>query len=401
MSEGGRPATDPARDAGSVPVGTDAPALSLEGVVKRFGEVVAVAGVTFDIGRREFFSLLGPSGCGKTTTLRILAGFETPTSGRILIEGRDASRLAPHERDTNMVFQSYALFPHMTVGQNIAFGPQRKKLAKAEVESRVRESLEAVQLADYAKRYPRELSGGQQQRVALARALANRPAVLLLDEPLGALDLKLREGMQFELKRIQREVGISFVYVTHDQGEALTMSDRIAVMNAGVVEHLGTPEEIYLRPATLFVAGFIGQTTFLPCQVDTAGGGGAEVTLPGGGRCRVDRSGSGVAAGREGVLIVRPEHVRLSTERPPQDRPALPVRVREETFQGSVVRYQLDGPDGRTLAALVPLEEREDVHPGVDAWASWLPEWAYLLPAGPDAEALVAPDGSFIDPTDG
>jgi spermidine/putrescine transport system ATP-binding protein len=188
--------------------------------------------------------------------------------------------------------------------------------------------------------------------------------------------------------------------VTHDQGEALTMSDRIAVMNAGVVEHLGTPEEIYLRPATLFVAGFIGQTTFLPCRVESVGGGGAEVTLPGGSRCRVDRSGDGVAVGREGVLIVRPEHVRLSSERPPPERPALPVRVREETFQGSVVRYQLDGPDGRTLAALVPLEEREDVHPGVDAWASWLPEWAYLLPAGPDAEALVAPDGSFIDPTD-
>jgi spermidine/putrescine transport system ATP-binding protein len=377
----------------------DAPALSLDHVVKRFGDVVAVAGITFDIGRREFFSLLGPSGCGKTTTLRILAGFETPTEGRILIEGRDASRLAPHERDTNMVFQSYALFPHMTVGQNIAFGPQRKKLGKAETERRVLESLAAVQLEGYVKRFPRELSGGQQQRVALARALANRPAVLLLDEPLGALDLKLREEMQFELKRIQREVGISFVYVTHDQGEALTMSDRIAVMNAGVVEHLGTPEEIYLRPATLFVAGFIGQTSFLPCRIESAGDG-AEVTLPGGSRCRVDRTGSGIERGGEGIVIVRPEHVRLSAERPPAERPSLPVRVREETFQGSVIRYQLDGPDGRLLSALVPLEEREDVHPGVDAWASWLPEWAYLLPVDL-AGGLEAAEEVLSAPTDG
>ena len=219
----------------------DGVALSLDHVVKRFGEVVAVDGISFDVGRREFFSLLGPSGCGKTTTLRMLAGFETPTEGRIFVDGRDASRFAPHERDTNMVFQSYALFPHMTVAQNVAFGPQRKKLTRREVEQRVQDSLSAVRLEGYGKRYPRALSGGQAQRVALARALANQPSVLLLDEPLGALDLKLREEMQFELKRIQREVGISFVYVTHDQGEALTMSDRIAVMNGGTPTWCSSP----------------------------------------------------------------------------------------------------------------------------------------------------------------
>jgi len=373
-----------------------APVLTLEGVVKRFGDVVAVAGISFDIARREFFSLLGPSGCGKTTTLRMLAGFETPSEGRILLEGRDASRLAPHERDTNMVFQSYALFPHMTVAQNVAFGPQRKRLARGEIERRVGASLAAVHLEGYAKRYPRELSGGQQQRVALARALANQPAVLLLDEPLGALDLKLREEMQFELKRIQREVGISFVYVTHDQGEALTMSDRIAVMNGGVVEHLGTPEEIYLRPATLFVAGFIGQTSFLPCRVVALDPTGAEVRLRGGEAVRVDRSGEGVHSDMDGMLVVRPEHVRLSSGAPPPGRPTIAVRVQEELFQGSVVRYQLAARDGLTIAALVPLEERADVHPGDDAWASWLPDWGYLLPGRPPSEppSPDAPDGA-------
>ena len=366
----------------------DGPVLSLDRVVKRFGEVVAVDGITFEVGRREFFSLLGPSGCGKTTTLRMLAGFEVPTEGRIVVDGRDASRLAPHERDTNMVFQSYALFPHMTVAQNVAFGPQRKRLGRREVEARVHGSLAAVRLDGYGKRYPRELSGGQQQRVALARALANQPSVLLLDEPLGALDLKLREEMQFELKRIQRDVGISFVYVTHDQGEAITMSDRIAVMNGGVVEHLGTPEEIYLRPATLFVAGFIGQTSFLPCRVESVGPDGAEIDIRGGNRCRVTRVGSEVAAGSDGVLVVRPEHVRLTAGEPASGVPSVRVRVADEVFQGSVVRYQLDGPDGVRVAALVPVEARAGVHPGADAWASWLPDRAYLLPAAGHGERV-------------
>jgi spermidine/putrescine transport system ATP-binding protein len=368
------PAGPEATDAG------DRPALSLRGVVKRFGDVVAVDGVSFDVGRREFFSLLGPSGCGKTTTLRMLAGFEAPTEGELLIDGRDASRLAPHERDTNMVFQSYALFPHMTVAQNVAFGPQRKRLGRAAVETRVREALAAVRLDAYAGRYPRELSGGQQQRVALARALANQPSVLLLDEPLGALDLKLREEMQFELKRIQRDVGISFVYVTHDQGEALTMSDRIAVMNGGVVEHLGTPEEIYLRPATLFVAGFIGQTSFLPCRFEAMHADGVDIDLFGR-RSSVPRVGPGVTAGSDGLVMVRPEHVRLAVDEPEAGVPAVKVRVVDEVFQGSVVRYQLETTTGTAVAALVPLEDRIDVAPGDETWASWAPSWSYVLPA--------------------
>jgi spermidine/putrescine transport system ATP-binding protein len=366
-------------------------AMSLIGVKKRFGDVTAVDGIDFDIAHREFFSLLGPSGCGKTTTLRMLAGFERPSEGRILLEGRDASSVPPNERDTNMVFQSYALFPHMTVAQNIAFGPQRKRLSRKDTEERVGESLTTVRLEGYGGRYPRELSGGQQQRVALARALANRPAVLLLDEPLGALDLKLREEMQFELKRIQREVGISFVYVTHDQGEALTMSDRIAVMHDGRVEHLGTPEEVYLRPATLFVAGFIGQASLLPCRVESAGDGVVDVVVEDGTRVPATRAGDGCTNGCDAMLVIRPEHIRLSAARPDGDVPAIAVTVAEEVFQGSVVRYQLDGPGGVRLTATVPLEERTDVHPGVPAWARWLPDWGYVLPTTPPAVALAAP----------
>jgi spermidine/putrescine ABC transporter ATP-binding subunit len=246
----------------SDPGTTESPAIQLVGVAKQFTsadeDVQAVERVDLSIGRGEFFSLLGPSGCGKTTTLRMIAGFEEPTAGQILLYGEDMVGVPANHRDLNMVFQNYALFPHMTVFENVAFGLRRKKLPKPEIDTRVREMLELVDLTGREKRRPREMSGGQQQRVALARALVNRPRALLLDEPLGALDLKLRQAMQLELKRIQREVGITFVYVTHDQGEALTMSDRIAVMNAGHVEQLGTPRQVYEQPVTRFVAGFIG-----------------------------------------------------------------------------------------------------------------------------------------------
>jgi spermidine/putrescine transport system ATP-binding protein len=356
-------------------------ALELRDVVKRFGSVTAVDHVSFTVGRSEFFSLLGPSGCGKTTTLRMLAGFEVPTQGQILIDGADASDLPPYRRDTNLVFQSYALFPHMTVAQNIAFGPERKRLTKADVRGRVEEALHTVQLDALADRYPRELSGGQQQRVALARALANRPAVLLLDEPLGALDLKLREEMQFELKRIQREVGISFVYVTHDQGEALTMSDRIAVMNHGKVEHLGSPEEVYLRPASLFVAGFIGQASLLPVQVEEREGRGWMVTLPGGGRTRVDSASPETAAAAPGVLILRPEHLRITADDGPNGHARLAIRVLEETFQGSVMRYLVEGPQGARLSVITPLEGRlPEGATGRQAWVTWESDRTYLLP---------------------
>ena len=246
--------------------------IRLIGLEKRFGAVRAVDGVSLEIRPGEFFSLLGPSGCGKTTTLRMIGGFEMPSAGRILLRDRDATRDPPDKRPVNMVFQQYALFPHLDVAANIGFGLRRRKVPGPEVARRVAEALALVSLEGYDRRRPNELSGGQQQRVALARALVNRPNVLLLDGPLGALDLKLRRQLQVELKRIQTEVGITFVYMTHDQEEALTMSDRIAVMHRGRVEQLGTPEELYERPATRFVADFIGSTNLLSGTVETGGG---------------------------------------------------------------------------------------------------------------------------------
>jgi putative spermidine/putrescine transport system ATP-binding protein len=242
-------------------------AVSLGGVTKRFGDVVAVDNVSLQIGDGEFFSLLGPSGSGKTTVLRMIAGFERPTEGHIVLHGDDVSNTPPHQRDVNTVFQDYALFPHMSVQRNVEYGLKVKGVAKAERRTRAVAALEAVRLDGYGDRRPHELSGGQRQRVALARALVNRPRVLLLDEPLGALDLKLREQMQVELKGLQHEVGITFIYVTHDQGEALSMSDRIAVFNHGRIEQIGSPREMYERPATAFVAGFVGTTNLVSGEI--------------------------------------------------------------------------------------------------------------------------------------
>ncbi|HEY6695950.1 MAG TPA: ATP-binding cassette domain-containing protein, partial [Solirubrobacteraceae bacterium] len=243
-------------------------AVRFEGVTKRFGAATAVQELTLTVGEGEFFSLLGPSGCGKTTTLRMVAGFEQPTEGRIFLDGDPVAGVPPYKRNVNTVFQSYALFDHLDVRSNVAFGLKRRKVPEPEIAHRVAAALELVQLRGREKSHPHELSGGQRQRVALARALVNRPAVLLLDEPLGALDLKLRRQMQVELKAIQREVGITFLYVTHDQEEALAMSDRIAVMDHGVVEQCGTPEEVYERPAKPFVAGFIGISNLMEGTVE-------------------------------------------------------------------------------------------------------------------------------------
>src|SRR4051812_33721111 len=247
------------------------PSVRLAGVTKRFGDLTAVRHLDLEIERGEFFTLLGPSGCGKTTTLRMIAGFEEPSEGRVLLDGAEVTGLPAFKRPTNTVFQSYALFPHLSVEDNVAFGLRRQGVAKDEIRGRVATELERVGLAAEAKRKPAQLSGGQQQRVALARALVNRPAVLLLDEPLGALDLKLRKQLQVELKGIQRDVGITFVYVTHDQEEALTMSDRIAVMNRGVIEQVDGPETVYEHPMTEFVAGFIGVSNLMPATVVSAG----------------------------------------------------------------------------------------------------------------------------------
>ncbi len=286
-----------------------ADAITLEGVSKKFGDFVAVDDIDLSIPRGEFFSLLGPSGCGKTTTLRMLAGFEVPTEGRILLEGEPVENVPPYERNVNMVFQSYALFGHLDVAGNVAFGLKRRKRPKDEIETRVAEALELVGLSDRASDRPNKLSGGQRQRVALARALVNRPAVLLLDEPLGALDLKLRRQMQVELKQIQREVGITFVYVTHDQEEALSMSDRIAVMSGGRIAQIGPPEDIYEHPTEEFVAGFIGISNLLEGVVATGGtiriGTGEHLPAP-----IPDDCGQGQAV----QISIRPEKIAIDEE---------------------------------------------------------------------------------------
>ncbi len=297
--------------------GDHVPAVRLEHLEKRFGEVVAVAGIDLEVMDGEFFSMLGPSGSGKTTTLRMIAGFELPSAGRILLHGEDVSRRPPFERDVNTVFQDYALFPHMTVGQNVGYGLMIRKVARPELERRVGEALDMVRLSGYEQRKPSQLSGGQRQRVALARALVNRPRVLLLDEPLGALDLKLREEMQIELKAIQQEVGITFIYVTHDQEEALTMSDRLAVFNQGRLEQIGAPADVYERPITRFVAGFVGISNLLT-------GNAARSII-----------------GQEGTFTVRPEKIRLAESDAPvgDDEIAASGRIRDVVYVGPDTRY--------------------------------------------------------------
>ena len=336
----------------------------------------------FSIASGEFFSMLGPSGCGKTTTLRMIAGFETPTEGAIRLEGKDVSRVPPHKRNVNTVFQHYALFPHMTVWDNVAYGPRSLKKDKAEVKRRVDELLEIVRLTDFAKRKPAQLSGGQQQRVALARALVNYPSALLLDEPLGALDLKLRQVMQFELKRIQREVGITFVYVTHDQEEALTMSDRIAVMNAGNVDQIGTPTEIYDRPSTVFVASFIGQANlWAGTQTGRANRDFVQVEVLGT-SLKARPGETTIEPGGQATLMIRPERVRVSMDPPTGDVATVSATVTDLTFQGPVVRLSLTAPDDSPIVAHVgPEQDLPMLRPGDQVHVSWAPEASLVLPA--------------------
>ncbi|MBU8811684.1 ABC transporter ATP-binding protein [Mycolicibacterium goodii] len=360
--------------------------IEIDHVTKRFADYVAVADADFSIAQGEFFSLLGPSGCGKTTTLRMIAGFESPTEGAIRLEGVDVSRTPPHKRNVNTVFQHYALFPHMTVWDNVAYGPRsRKKSEKkdsAEIKRSVDELLEIVKLTDFAKRKPAQLSGGQQQRVALARALVNYPSALLLDEPLGALDLKLRHAMQFELKRIQREVGITFIYVTHDQEEALTMSDRIAVMNAGNVEQIGTPTEIYDKPATVFVASFIGQANLWPGrQTGRTNGEYVDVEVLGT-KLKAKPGDTAIEAGGHATLMIRPERVRVSIDQPTGDVATVPATVTDLTFQGPVVRLSLAAPDDSTIIAHVGAEQNLPLlRPGDRVHVSWSPDASRVLPA--------------------
>ncbi len=305
-------------------------AVSLEGLTKLYGDVTAVDGIDLQIRKGEFFSLLGPSGSGKTTTLRMIAGFELPTSGRVLLEGRDVSRLPPYDRDVNTVFQDYALFPHMTVGDNVAYGLMIRKVGKSERGERAQEALRMVRLEGYQDRKPGQLSGGQRQRVALARALVNRPSVLLIDEPLCALDLKLRQQMQVELKSIQQDVGITFIYVTHDQDEALAMSDCMAIFESGRIEQVGPPADVYEAPATAFVAGFVGTSNILEGMV-------AQTIL-----------------GAGGAFTVRPEkiHLEAADTGVPDGSVAADGRVHDVVYLGSDTKYHVELDAGGTLEVI-------------------------------------------------
>ncbi|MBI2776581.1 MAG: ABC transporter ATP-binding protein [Chloroflexi bacterium] len=366
------------------------------------GAIIAVDHIDLDVQDGEFFSLLGPSGCGKTTTLRMIGGFEQPTSGKIELAGVDVTWLPPYKRNVNTVFQNYALFPHLSIFDNVAFGLRRRQVAEKEVRERVTLMLELVELPGYERRKPGQISGGQAQRVALARALVNKPAVLLLDEPLGALDLKLRKQMQVELKRIQQEVGITFIYVTHDQEEAMTMSDRIAVMNRGRYEQLADPETLYERPRTEFVAGFLGVSNLLPATVEGTSGAYAAARLADGTVVQVP---AGAVEGKASVKIgVRPEKIRMhaSADDLPEHMNRLRGRVVDASYLGASTSYIIESSAGDRLTVFEQNVERTShgsLHrPGEDVVLAWSPDHTFAvgpgrddLPAQSAARAAVEP----------
>lgn len=359
-----------ARGAGG-PATNEPPAVRLAHLSKHFGEVVAVDDLSLELDENQFFAMLGPSGCGKTTTLRMIGGFEEPTSGRVELHGEDVTGRKPYRRPVNTVFQSYALFPHLSVAENVAFGLRRRKVASDEISRRVAETLELVQLTGMDRRKPKQLSGGQQQRVALARALINHPRVLLLDEPLGALDLKLRKEMQIELKRIQNEVGITFIHVTHDQEEAMTMADTIAVMNDGRVERVGAPTEIYEDPRSTFVAEFLGASNLMPGHVD-----GGVLTLPDGNR--IQPPGSDGPGGRR--VGIRPEKLQLFS---PGSAPSSMNRFRgtvvDASFVGVSTQYLVAAPWGDDVTVVI--QNLDDTPHGVgsDVDVAWQPSHSFLV----------------------
>ncbi|MDQ3954671.1 MAG: ABC transporter ATP-binding protein [Actinomycetota bacterium] len=354
----------------------------LENLTKAFKETVAVDNVSLDIAEGEFFSLLGPSGCGKTTTLRMIGGFEDPSGGQVYLAGGDVTDLPPYKRNVNTVFQSYALFPHLTVFENIAYGLKRKGIDKADIRPRVEEMLTLVDLEGFGDRRTTQLSGGQQQRVALARALVNRPAVLLLDEPLGALDLKLRKQMQLELKRIQSEVGITFVYVTHDQEEAMTMSNRIAVMNGGHFEQVGPPQDVYELPATEFVASFLGASNLLDGEIESVDGDVAKVRLAAGGTVALP---AGRLPADRGVVAVgvRPEKIEI---RPAGGAPgtasnSIDATVSISTYTGVSTSYECSTADGSKVVVYVQNlgTDIEGIGAGATVRLAWEPEHTFAV----------------------
>lgn len=359
-------------------------AVEIDAVTKRFGDVVAVDDLTFEIGDGEFFSMLGPSGCGKTTMLRMIAGLDVPSAGEISIFGEQVADTPPNKRPVNTVFQQYALFPHMSVAENVGFGLRMQKVGKVDRQRQVIEILSLVRLDGLEQRKPSQLSGGQQQRVALARALVNRPKVLLLDEPLGALDLKLRQEMQIELKALQREIGITFVFVTHDQDEALTMSDRIAVMNAGRILQIGRPEDIYEQPADRFVAGFIGQSNLLDATVADTGDNGV-VVLGNGHRLAADTTDR--PAGTSVTLAIRPERLSVSPlsgspdhqrDEATTDRSAVTGVVTAATYVGTAIIYRVAI---EWMHVDVRVENRDDerIAIGTDVRVEWDPSALSVL----------------------
>jgi spermidine/putrescine transport system ATP-binding protein len=359
----------------------------LDRVTKRFHDVVAVDDLSLEVQRGEFFSMLGPSGCGKTTTLRMIGGFEETTAGTIYLGDVEVTNLPPFKRDVNTVFQSYALFPHLTVYENVAFGLRRKRAADADIRQRVSQMLDLVELPGYERRKPSQLSGGQQQRVALARALINQPRVLLLDEPLGALDLKLRKQMQIELKRIQIEVGITFIYVTHDQEEAMTMSNRIAVMRHGKIEQLGAPEELYERPRTAFVAGFLGVSNLLDGEVTERGGSLTQVRLGDG---TMLRAPSELVNGGGSVRVgVRPEKLRVlavdehGTDDGEEGLNRLQATVLDASYIGVSTQYLVETADGHKLTVYAQNLETsgagEALADGQRVLLTWKPQHTFVI----------------------
>ena len=360
----------------------------LERVTKTFGDALAVDDLSLDIAEGEFFSMLGPSGCGKTTTLRMIGGFEEPTRGTVYLGGRDVTDLPPYKRDVNTVFQSYALFPHLNVFENVAFGLRRKKVAKGDVKVRVDEALRLVEMAGFEERKPGHMSGGQQQRVALARALVNHPKVLLLDEPLGALDLKLRKQMQLELKRIQQEVGITFIYVTHDQEEAMTMSNRLAVMRAGQTEQIGPPEEVYEKPQTQFVAAFLGASNLIEGDLKEQTDGTSTVLLAGGDVVHLPNDRAPFRVGESVLVGVRPEKITIRSDGAKSEGGSsadpgwnsVSGLLRMATYIGVSHQYKVEGPGGHELTVWVQnLGTEPAPAPGERVTLSWRWEHTFAV----------------------